>query len=202
MLKWTTSATWMRTLGVSLLAVALLAFVLPGCPGGDDDDSSAGDDDDATADDDDATADDDDATADDDDATADDDDAADDDAADDDDDDATAGDDDDDATPPASFTSDVMPLFAGCGCHMTGNPSAAFSLEANAAYANMVDVASTLHGSMDRVEPGDPENSFLLLKVREASPPAGDQMPPTGPYLGQAEIDTITQWINEGALDN
>ncbi len=161
MLKWTTSATWMRTLGVSLLAVALLAFVLPGCPGGDDDDSSAGDDDDATA-----------------------------------------ADDDDAATPPASFTSDVMPLFAGCGCHMTGNPSAAFSLEANAAYANMVDVASTLHGSMDRVEPGDPENSFLLLKVREASPPAGDQMPPTGPYLGQAEIDTITQWINEGALDN
>ena len=197
-MRWIAIVKWMRTLGVGLLAAALLAFVLPGCPGDDDDDdSSTGDDDDATAGDDDDMADDDDATAgdDDDDATAgDDDDMADDD-------DATAGD-DDDATPPASFANDVMPLFAGCSCHMTGNPSAAFSLEANAAYANMVDVASTLMGSMDRVEPGDPENSFVLLKVRDASPPAGDQMPPPGPYLSQPEIDLITQWINEGALDN
>ncbi len=75
------------------LMIAALACggLLLGCPGDDDDDSSAGDDDDVTADDDDdATADDDD------DATADDDD---DDDATADDDDSSTGDDDDDTGP-------------------------------------------------------------------------------------------------------
>ncbi len=202
--RWMRETTKIRTLWLGMLAAGLFAFLLPGCPGSDDDDdSTAGDDDDATADDDDdATAgDDDDATADDDDV-ADDDDATagdDDDAADDD--DATAGD-DDDTTPPVSFASDVMPLFSGCNCHMTGNPSAAFSLDPSAAYANMVDVAATTYASMDRIEPGDPERSFVLLKVRDATPPAGQQMPTGGPYLSQAEVDVIADWITEGAMDN
>ncbi len=87
-----------------LFAFVLCFFILPGCPGNDDDDSTVGDDDDATVgDDDDATpGDDDDATpGDDDDATPGDDDDAtpgddDDSGAGDDDDDSGAGDDDDD----------------------------------------------------------------------------------------------------------
>ena len=55
----------MRTTLFALLS--LLALLVGGCPGSDDDDSSVADDDDATGDDDDATGDDDDATADDDD---------------------------------------------------------------------------------------------------------------------------------------
>ncbi len=58
------------------LILGLLAALLMGCNGGDDDDDVTGDDDDVTGDDDDATGDDDDATGDDDDATGDDDDSA------------------------------------------------------------------------------------------------------------------------------
>ena len=96
---------------VRVLYVFLLClFILPGCPGNDDDDSTVGDDDDATVgDDDDATPDDDDATpGDDDDATpADDDDSGagdDDDSGAGDDDDTTAGDDDDDSANPAALS--------------------------------------------------------------------------------------------------
>ena len=101
----------------TLFAFLAAFLLLPGCPVGDDDDSSSANDDDATANDDDATANDDDATANDDDATANDDDSAgdDDDAADDDDsagddDDDSAGDDDDSAAPPPAWVGETFCL--------------------------------------------------------------------------------------------
>ena len=190
------------SLTIALLAALLMATptLLTGCTGDDDDDSSDDDSGDDDVADDDTTADDDDASDDD----ASDDDASDDDASDDDttagDDDTTAGDDDTGSS--VSFAGDILPLVAGCACHTGGNTSSDLDFTPSAAYAELVDVQSVQYPSLDRVEPGDPEASFLVLKVRESTPPAGDQMPPGGAELSAGEIAQIEQWINEGAANN
>lgn len=52
------------------------------------------------------------------------------------------------------------------------------------------------------VVPGEPENSRLYVIMTEIVPPGnGGVMPPNG-LLPQCEIDTIRQWIVDGALEN
>jgi hypothetical protein len=64
---------------------------------------------------------------------------------------------------------------------------------------------------MDRVEPGDPANSFLQHKVDgthntlDAQCVGGDcedRMPLGGPYLAQHVLDAIRTWIMNGALND
>jgi hypothetical protein len=64
----------------------------------------------------------------------------------------------------------------------------------------LVDVPSNGNPGIDRVEPGQPNNSYLVLKL-EGEPSAGQQMPPGAP-LPQSEIDVIRQWITDGAIDD
>jgi hypothetical protein len=42
----------------------------------------------------------------------------------------------------------------------------------------------------------------MYLKISESTPPAGVRMPADGDYLDQTDIDTIMNWINQGALNN
>jgi hypothetical protein len=51
--------------------------------------------------------------------------------------------------------------------------------------------------SLDRVKPGDPDNSLLYLKLAQR-PPCGDPMPSTGP-LDAAKIEIVRSWIAAGA---
>jgi hypothetical protein len=52
------------------------------------------------------------------------------------------------------------------------------------------------------VVPGQPCQSVLLQKVGEG-PPFGSRMPLDGPpYLENADLDAISDWIVEGALDD
>ena len=64
-----------------------------------------------------------------------------------------------------------------------------------ASLAALVNVPSIQNGALDRVEPGQPNNSYLVHKIDGT---AATQMPPTGP-LPQVEIDAIIQWIMDGA---
>ena len=54
---------------------------------------------------------------------------------------------------------------------------------------------------LDRVEPNDPQNSYLMLKLEGTTGIVGDRMPPSAP-LSSAQIDVIRQWINAGAQNN
>jgi hypothetical protein len=65
-----------------------------------------------------------------------------------------------------------------------------------ASLASLVNVPSIQNAALDRVEPGQPNNSYLVHKIDGT---AATQMPPTGP-LPQAEVDAIIQWITDGAL--
>ena len=53
---------------------------------------------------------------------------------------------------------------------------------------------------MPRVDPGHPENNFLLVKV-QGTPPVGQgmQMPLTGAPLSAEQIQLIRNWILQGA---
>ena len=88
------------------------------------------------------------------------------------------------------------------GCHTGGSPASGLDLSAGQAYGNIVDVASVEQPSLDRIEPFDPETSYLWLKVIGDSSISGQQMPRGGPPLSQELQDLLRGWIEVGALDN
>lgn len=92
------------------------------------------------------------------------------------------------------------PDCATSGCHAGGNPSAGLNLEEANSYAMLVGIQSSQDAGLQRVEAGDPGNSYLVQKL-EGTASSGQQMPPGAP-LPQAEIDVIRQWISDGAMDD
>ncbi|HSG64146.1 MAG TPA: Ig-like domain-containing protein, partial [Gammaproteobacteria bacterium] len=87
------------------------------------------------------------------------------------------------------------------GCHSgpAGDtlPSGLDLTSANASFANLVGVASLQTPALERVTPGDPDASYLIQKLEGTG--AMERMPFGGPYLEQATIDVIRQWITDGA---
>ncbi len=65
-------------------------------------------------------------------------------------------------------------------------------------FMSLVDVPSLQDGAFDRVEPGDPDASYLIQKL-EGTASTGGRMPFGGPFLPQSDIDVIRQWIDDGA---
>ena len=66
---------------------------------------------------------------------------------------------------------------------------------------SVVNTPSSDLPSMDLVEPGDPSNSYLYLKLTSSYIEvggAGSDMPPSGP-LSSANLEVISTWITEGA---
>ena len=105
--------------------------------------------------------------------------------------------------PPAatvSYASDVQPIYdANCvGCHGDGG-NAGLDLRPGLSFTNLVRIPSTESG-LARIEPGEPENSWLYLKIT-GQQSFGDQMPPGSP-LSADMTDLVRTWIEEGALDN
>lgn len=92
------------------------------------------------------------------------------------------------------------PDCATSGCHAGANAAASLNLEEANSYAMLVGIQSSQDASLQRVEAGDPDNSYLVQKL-EGTASAGQQMPP-GAALPQSEIDVIRQWIIDGAVDD
>ena len=163
---------------------------------GASDEVISGDDDDSTGDDDDSTGDDDDSTGDDDDSTGDDDDSA-------------AGDDDDSVGPaPWTFAEVYAITSARCGCHNSSNGSGGQSLGTTAqqtydAWVSVPAVNGTAAVSgINRIEPGDSANSFVMKKLDGTQGVLEGSRMPLGPPLDQETLDGIRSWIDAGALNN
>ena len=108
-----------------------------------------------------------------------------------------------------SFSQDIQPIFtANCalsGCHSGTNPQQGMNLSSGQAYANIVNVASLELPSMDRIEPSDPDNSYLVNKIQGTHVDvggSGSRMPLGRAPLTQATIDQIREWVADGAPDN
>jgi mono/diheme cytochrome c family protein len=66
-------------------------------------------------------------------------------------------------------------------------------------YAFLVSHASDEVPALMRVNPGKPDQSYIVKKIEGASDIVGGQMPLGGPYLSQEQIKSIRDWIANGA---
>src|SRR5271170_5779847 len=71
-------------------------------------------------------------------------------------------------------------------CHSGASAPEGLQLDADHSYALLVGVPSTEVPSLDRVKPGDPDDSYLVQKLEDAPGIVGVQMPFGGPYLPQS----------------
>ena len=108
-----------------------------------------------------------------------------------------------------SLAQHVQPILsANCalsGCHAGGSPAMGQNLSAGQTFSATVNVPSGELPTMDRVEPGDPDVSYLVHKIQGTQASvggSGSQMPLGGSPLTQAQIDTIRAWIKTGAPNN
>ena len=120
-----------------------------------------------------------------------------------------------------SFSADVQPIFTqNCafpGCHASplGGP---MSLVDGDSYASLVNAASCETSILKRVLPGDSALSYLIIKLKglqnqvtscqscllpgETITNCGSGMPRSLPPLPDAEIQLISDWIDQGAANN
>lgn len=60
--------------------------------------------------------------------------------------------------------------------------------------------AAALNAGLLRVDPGHPDNSFLVIKLAGPPPIEGGQMPLGKPALSDAQMQLVRDWISAGAL--
>ena len=111
------------------------------------------------------------------------------------------------ATFDGSFAAIQKVIFEGHGCtagtcHGEAK-SGGLDLRPDAAYANLVDVAST-NSKHARVQPGSATESFLYEKLRAATEPGsvdinGSPMPVSAAPLSKDELAAVKLWIFKGA---
>jgi hypothetical protein len=104
--------------------------------------------------------------------------------------------------PNATFTrvqSEVFtPNCAIAGCHATLGAQQGMSLAAGAAYSNTVRVPSVERPDLNRIEPGDPDRSYLVKKLRGDPDITGLRMPDGG-SLTSDQIQLVIDWVRRGA---
>ncbi len=104
--------------------------------------------------------------------------------------------------PTATFTRVQNEIFtptcAQLGCHDRLGQQEGQVLTAGVAYMNIVNHPSVEMPQLNRVTAGDPSNSYLYRKITGAGI-TGDRMPQGGPYLTDAQIKLIRDWIRRGA---
>lgn len=88
-------------------------------------------------------------------------------------------------------------------CHDSATNAGGLVLSAGAAHAELVGVvpqADMAAAAGQRlVDPGRPENSFLLIKLTGPPRGAGGRMPLLGGFLSDAEVEAVRRWILDGA---
>ena len=84
-------------------------------------------------------------------------------------------------------------------CHEGAAAPLGLRLDEASAYAMLVNAPSSEVPTLQRVTPGDPDNSYIIQKL-EGRAAVGGQMPLGQPPLPQETIAVIRQWIADGAL--
>jgi len=93
------------------------------------------------------------------------------------------------------------PTCAASGCHIGIGAPHGLRLDPASSYGLLVSVRSEQSPGMFLVAPGDPGSSYLIDKL-EGTASFGNQMPLGSAPLSQAEIDVISLWILQGAVDD
>ncbi|MGE5235906.1 MAG: hypothetical protein ACM3O7_06140 [Acidobacteriota bacterium] len=105
--------------------------------------------------------------------------------------------------PSATFTRVQGEIFAvSCalsGCHTGSAPAGGMDLSPSAAYGSIVNVPSSERSDLMRIDPGRPEGSYLIKKLRGDPDISGSRMPLNGSPLGPDRIQLVTDWVLRGA---
>lgn len=104
------------------------------------------------------------------------------------------------------FEQSILPVLeARCAsCHMTGDEPGNMALVADAAYPSLLQMSEQIEG-MQIVEPGNPDQSYLMLKLKGKHLDAGGmgaRMPLAAPPLTPEQIKQLRDWIEQGAAKN
>jgi hypothetical protein len=101
--------------------------------------------------------------------------------------------------PAVTLEGDIQPVLnERCVvCHITGAANAGLNMQPGMAFDNLVGVASS-ESALKRIEPGDPDKSYLVHKIRGTHVGVGGsgaQMP-----MGQSPLETelqdlIVAWV-------
>lgn len=92
---------------------------------------------------------------------------------------------------------------ASCHTDVGRTPAGGTNLKAGSSFAALVNVASTGLAGATRVIPGNPNGSYLVQKLEGAAGIVGLRMPRSGPpFLSEAQVRMIRDWIAAGALNN
>jgi hypothetical protein len=89
-----------------------------------------------------------------------------------------------------------------CVCHVGAAAPQGLVLDAADTIDMLVNIPSAQVRDLFRVEPGNPDDSYLVRKLEGGPDIAGSPMPLGGPPLDQDMIDMVREWILAGALDN
>jgi hypothetical protein len=104
--------------------------------------------------------------------------------------------------PTATFTRVQNEIFtpscAFSGCHGGASPQLGLNLVAGKAYGSIVGVGSA-ESQLLRIAPGDPNDSYVVVKVRGDAAILGARMPLGGPYLSSAHTSLLVDWVRRGA---
>ena len=95
------------------------------------------------------------------------------------------------------------PICTACHTDVGRSPSAGLNLKAGSAFTQLVGVASSNNPGAVRVIPGNASGSYLVQKLEGAAGIVGLRMPRNGPpFLTDAQITIIRDWITAGAPNN
>ena len=94
----------------------------------------------------------------------------------------------------------LEPLCADC--HAGASASEGLDLTLEGAYDDMVEAYSLQRSNLMLVEPGEPDRSYLIIKMEGGSRMTGRIMPRGRAARPQGEIDVVRQWIADGAERN
>lgn len=108
------------------------------------------------------------------------------------------------ATEATLFESKVQPILSQrcVACHLTGTEAGELALVPGKAIGSLVDVPSIEAEGLMRVKSGDPDASYLIMKLEGTHTDnggTGAQMPFGAPPLSPENITTIRDWIKQGA---
>jgi hypothetical protein len=84
-------------------------------------------------------------------------------------------------------------------CHSGASAPEGLMLDAAHSYNLLVGVPSNEVPTLDRVKPGDPTDSYIIVKLTNGAGIVGNQMPLGEKPLPAATIAAISQWITNGA---
>jgi hypothetical protein len=90
------------------------------------------------------------------------------------------------------------PTCARAGCHASAAPQDGLDLSPGRTFGSVVGVGSVQRGDLNRVEPFQPDASYLVKKVRGDADITGARMPQGG-ALTADEIRLIVDWVRRGA---